>query len=114
MGAFLLPFKAVPKHGSGELLLFGQHPLIPLRRSTGTATKALCGESLFQRYPCIQSSLAPGSEGDEINVDMGRGLVHVQVSGEDVKVEVPFPEALEVFIQRCLGLFSNLRCIFIC
>ena len=32
----------------------------------------------------------------------------MQVSGEDVQIRIPFPEALEVFIQCRLGLFSDL------
>ena len=32
----------------------------------------------------------------------------MQVSGEDVQVWIALPEALVVFIQRCLGLFPDL------
>ena len=81
-GAFLLPLNVIPLHHGGKLLLFGLHPLRPFRCTTGPALEALHRQRLFQRYTGIKPSLAPGSERHKVNVDMRRGLVHMQVRRE--------------------------------
>ena len=108
VGAFPLPLEAVTLHDQGKLFLFGLYPLGPLRRTPGTAAEALGCQGLLQGHAGVQTPLAPGDERNEINVDMGRRLVHVQVGGEYIQVGVPCLEAPEVFVQHGLGLQTDL------
>ena len=91
------------------MFLFRLNPQIPLRRSTGPAGKTLCGQRLFQRNTGIQTALASRNEGNEIDVDMGRGFIHVKVCGKHMQIWVAFLKALKILIQGNLGLLSDLR-----
>ena len=56
-------------------------------------------QRLFQRYTGIKSSLAPGSERHKVNVDMRRGLVHMQVRREHPKIGIALLKTLIILVQ---------------
>ena len=83
VGAFLFPLDAVPLHHGSKLLFLGVDPLVQLRFPFGTACKAQGFQSLLQGYLGVQSFALPaGHIRHEIDVQMWRGLVHVEKSTE--------------------------------
>ena len=109
VGALLFPLEAVALHDQRKLFLLRLYPLCPLRRTPGAAAEALGCQRLLQRDAGIEAALASRDERNEINVDMGRRLVHVEMGGEDVQIGIAFLKAPEVFVQHGLGLQTDLR-----
>ena len=56
-------------------------------------------QRLFQRYTGIKPSLAPGSERHKVNVDMRRGLVHMQGRREHPKIGIALVKTLIILVQ---------------
>lgn len=99
MGTFLLPLNIIPLHHGSQLLLFGLYPLRPFRCTTSAALEALRRQRLLQRYTGIKPSLAAGGKGHKVDVQMGRGLVHMEVRREHPQIGIPCLKALIIFVQ---------------
>ena len=100
MGALVLPLYPVALHQVGELLFLRAHPLAPLRVPSGAALETLGRQCLFQRYPCVQPPLAPGSERHKVDVQMGRGLVHVEVGREHPEIGIALLKRFHILVQH--------------
>ena len=100
VGAFLLPPNVIPLHHGSKLLLFGLYPLCPFRCTMSAALEALRRQRLFQRYTGIKSTLAPSGEWHKVDVQMGRGLVHMEVRREHPQIWIPCLKALIIFVQN--------------
>ena len=101
MGAFLLPLDAVPLRHSGKLLFLGVDPLVQLGFPFGTTRKAQSFQSLLQGYLGVQSFALPaGHIRHEIDVQMGRGFVHVEERSEHPQCRVPLLEPLHILVQQ--------------
>ena len=103
MGTFLLPLDAVPLHDSGKLLFLGVDPLVQLGFPFGAACKAQGLQSLLQGNLGVQSFALPaGHIRHEVDVQMGRGFVHVEECSEHPQCRVTFLEALHILVQQFL------------
>ena len=99
MRPFLLPLDVIPLHHGGKLLLFGLYPLRPFGSASCAALEALRRQRLLQRHTGIQPSLAPGGKRHKVNVDVWRGLVHMEVCREYPEVWIALLKALIIFVQ---------------
>ena len=118
MGAFLLPLDAVPLHYSGKLFFLGVDPLVQLGFPFRTACKAQGFQRLLQGDLGVQSFALPaGHIRHKIDVQMGRGFVHVEERSEHPQCRVPLLEALHILVQQflcqCAVLGQDARIIFV-
>jgi len=90
--SFLLPFDIMPCHDGGERLLFGFNPLVQLSVAFCAARKAKRFQCLFERHAGFESTLAAGRERNEINMQVRRGFIHVQMRGEHAERRVALLE----------------------
>ena len=108
VGAFLLPLDVIPLHHGGQLFFFGLYPLCPFRCTSCAAPETLRRQRLLQRYTGIKPSLAPSGERHKVNVDVWRGLVHMEVRREHPEVRIALLKAPIVLVQYSSCKF----CIF--
>ena len=104
----VLPFKAIAHHHLSQCFFLGLHPLAPFRLLSGAALKALHGERLFQRNACIKPASASDHIRDEINVQVRRGFIHMQMCGENAKLRIALLKSDVVFLERCFRLYADL------
>ena len=84
------------------------HPLIPFRHTPCAALKSESRQSLFERNAGIQSPLATSGKWHEVNMQMRRCLVHMQVSRENSERGIPILKALIILVQNGLGKLAVL------
>ena len=106
--SFLLPFDIMPCHNGCESLLFSFNPLVQLSVAFRTACKAECIQCLFERNAGFKAALAAGRERNEINMQVRRGFIHVQMRGEHAQRRVALLEELHVLVENLLGELSVL------
>jgi len=100
VGAFLLPLDAMPFHDFGKLLFLGVDPLVQLGFPFGTACKPQCLQRLLQGNLGIQTFAFPaGHIGYKVNMQVRRGLIHVEKCPEYPQGRIPFLEALHILVQ---------------
>ena len=118
MGAFLFPLDAVPLHHGSKLLFLGVDPLVQLGFPFGAACKAQGLQSLLQGNLGLQSFALPARHiRHKIDVQMGRGFVHVEERSEHPQCLVTFLEALHILVQQflcqCAILGQDTHIIFV-
>ena len=118
VGAFLFPLDAMPLHHGSKLLFLGVDPLVQLGFPFRTACKAQGFQRLLQGHLGVQSFALPaGHIRHEVDVQMGRGFVHVEESPEHPQCRVPLLEALHILVQQflcqCAILGQDTHIIFV-
>ena len=69
----------------------------------------LRGKCLLEGYTRVEAALAPGRERDEIDVDMRRRFVHMDVRGVHPQIRVAFLKSAVVFVQHLLRQLTVFR-----
>ena len=104
----LKPLNSVPLHYICKDFFFGLYPLTPLCFFTATTLETLHSQRLFQRYPCVQSTLTACHKGEKIYMQVGRFFIQMQVSREHSKLGISLYKSAIILIQNFSCEFTML------